>query len=105
MYEKVCSACGTRLSEFYKTYMLGCSQCYVDFEHEITLATKKIHGASWHTGKVPKTDGEDKELLSRYKNLIKDKENAALDGRFSRIKELSEELLILSEELKKRGLL
>ena len=105
MYDKVCVACGTRLSEFYRTYMLGCPKCYASFEREITLAIKKIHGAVEHTGKIPATNGEDKRLLTEYQKLVREKENLAIDGKFSRIKEVSEDLLKLSEELKKRGLL
>ena len=49
--------------------------------------------------------GVDRELLSEYERLIKEKEDATLDGRFSKIKELSAQLIELSEELKRRGLL
>ena len=105
MYDKICKACGTRLSEFYNTYMLGCPACYNAFKEEITLSVRKVHGSTFHTGKTPKTVGVDKELLMEYERLIKEKEDAALEGRFSRIKELSQQIIDLSEELKKRGLL
>ncbi|MBQ7235548.1 MAG: hypothetical protein IKB30_01735 [Clostridia bacterium] len=105
MYDKICKKCGTKLSDFYRTYMLGCPECYSAFEREILLALKKIQGANIHTGKMPKIANIDRELLSEYERLIKEKEDAALDGRFSRIKELSAQLVELSEELKRRGLL
>ena len=105
MYDKICPNCGYRLSEFYRTYLLGCPDCYHSFEEEITTAIKKIHGATFHTGKTLKIVGVNRELLSEYERLIKEKEDATLDGRFSRIKELSAQLIELSEELKRRGLL
>ncbi len=105
MYDKICKNCGTKLSEFYRTYMLGCPECYDAFEQEIASILKKVHGARVHTGKMPKIANIDRELLKDYERLIKEKEDATLDGRFSRIKSLSEELIALTEELKRRGLL
>ena len=105
MYDKICPTCGTKLSQFYRSYMLGCPDCYANFEREITMALKKIQGATVHAGKTPKVVGIERDLLTEYQRLIKEKEDATLDGRFSRIKELSAELVELAEELKRRGLL
>ena len=105
MYEKVCNYCGTTLSEFMKTYMLGCPHCYQAFENEIITSLKSVQGKTFHAGKTPKIVGLDRELLNEYDRLIKEKEDATLDGRFSRINELSQEILDLAEELKRRGIL
>lgn len=105
MYDKICANCGTRLSDFYRTGMLGCQECYGTFGREVTVALKKIQGKTFHTGKTPKHAGLDRELLIEYQNLIKEKEKAAIDGRFSDIKDLNEQILSLNAELKKRGLL
>lgn len=104
MYEKICKACGTRLSTFYQTFMLGCPECYRAFRQEILVSAKKVHGSTVHTGKVPKTESVDKELLMEYEMLIKEREDAILKGQFSRAKELAESIVELGEELKKRGL-
>lgn len=105
MYDKVCSNCGTRLSEFYRTGMLGCEKCYQSFGREIVSTLERVQGRTFHAGKIPKISGLDKELLSEYGRLIKEKEKATIEGRFSDIRELSEEILELSEELKNRGLI
>jgi protein arginine kinase activator len=105
MYDKVCNKCGRLLSEFYNTGMLGCPNCYQAFEREINLALKKIQGRTSHVGKNPNTFGLDKELLYEYQRLIKEKESAVIEGRFDELAELSAEILELSEELKKRGLI
>lgn len=105
MYDKVCKKCGTLLSEFYNTGMLGCEYCYKAFEKEVLIALKKIQGRTFHTGKTQKLSGLDRELINEYNRLIKEKELATLDGRFSDIRELAEQILELSEELKARGLL
>ena len=105
MYDKICRACGRRLSEFYETYMLGCPECYKAFESEITASLKKVHGAFYHSGKTPKTHDLDRELINEYERLIKMREQATINGEFSQIKELSAQIASLYEELKLRGLL
>ena len=105
MIEKICNSCGRRLSEFYSTYMLGCPNCYQAFKQEIFYAVKKAQGATVHSGKMPKTSNIDKQLINEYERLIKEIEDATIDGRFSRIKELSEDLIEITNELKRRGLL
>ena len=104
MYDKVCKRCGTRLTDFYHTGMLGCSECYGAFEKEIETALRKVQGRTFHVGKTPRLTALDKELLSEYQRLITMKEQATIDGRFSDIRELSEQILDLLEELKNRGL-
>ncbi len=105
MYDKVCRACGRKLSEFYNTYMLGCPECYRAFSSEIERSLKKVHGIAVHTGKTPKANSIDRELLSEYNSLLNEKETAILEGRFENIAKLSESIIELSNELKKRGLL
>jgi protein arginine kinase activator len=105
MYEKVCKNCGTLLSEFYRTGMLGCEYCYQAFEKEITIALKKLQGKTFHVGKTQKGNSLDKQLILEYERLLKERENAILNGKFEDIRELSEDILALSEELKERGLL
>lgn len=105
MYDKVCKSCGTYLSTFYSTGMLGCPNCYKAFEKEITSTLYRVQGGTYHAGKRPSVSSLEKELLSEYKRLIKEKERATIEGRFSDIRELAEQILSLSEELKRRGIL
>ena len=105
MYDKKCKDCGTLLSGFYHTFMLGCPNCYKAFRTEINAAVKKAQGATFHVGKAPKVTGLDRELVDEYSRLIKEKERAGLEGRFSDMHELSVQILELAEELKRRGLM
>ncbi len=105
MYDKVCKVCGRRLSEFYKTSMLGCENCYKAFEPEIISALKNVQGRTFHVGKTPTSCAEDKALIKRYRELIAEKERAGLEGRFQDMAELSIDVSELNEELKRRGLL
>ncbi len=106
MYDKICNHCGWALGEFYRTGMLGCPHCYKAFEREITSTLYKIQGKAFHTGKTPyNLSSEDKNLLERYKKLIKQKELATIEGRFTDIRKLAEQIVEISSELRNRGLL
>ncbi len=105
MYEKFCSYCGQKLTDFYNTGMLSCPNCYYEFEKEITAVCKKMHGRSVHAGKTPKYVGVNRELLLEYKRLTYEREKAGIDGDFNKMTSLSEQLLDLKETLKDRGIL
>ena len=105
MIDKVCNQCGTSLSSFYATGMLGCPYCYKAFDKEIIKTLHKIQGKAFHVGKEPKQSSVDKQLLDEYKRLIMEKEKATIEGRFSDIRFLADKILQLSNELKDRGIL
>ena len=104
MIEKTCKYCGKSLSDFFNTYYLGCPQCYDIFREEIKSTLSKTQGATTHNGKKV-ISGVDKALLLEYNSLIKQKELAGLEGRFKDMVVLTNEIIELSEELKKRGLI
>ena len=104
MYDKYCKTCKTSLNSFYATGMLGCPHCYKAFGLEIELALKKIQGRTFHAGKTPSVSKLDRELISEYERLLKEKELAGLEGRFSDMITLTEDINALKEELVRRGL-
>ena len=105
VYDKACKKCGHRLSEFYRTFMLGCPDCYKAFEPEINESLKKVQAQSFHTGKTPRINGLDKELLDEYRRLLEEKEKAGIQSDFEKMVELNSEILELKTELEKRGIL
>ena len=105
MYDKLCRNCGTFLSDYYRTGMLGCPHCYDAFRSEIIKSLGKIQKSAKHEGKIPSLGSVDKELYSEYKRLLAEKEVAVLESRFSDVKKLSDELLDLKTELERRGLI
>ena len=56
-------------------------------------------------GKAPKLSSIDRELLSEYHNLIKEREKASIEKRFDVVNELNKEIHDLAIELEKRGLI
>lgn len=41
---RTCAGCGTTLSEFSTTGLLGCARCYTTFAREIEAAVEALHG-------------------------------------------------------------
>ena len=105
MYDKVCKKCGTYLSDYYRTGMLGCPHCYAAFRQEIIRSLGKIQKSVHHEGKIPSLNSVDKELYSEYRRLLAEKETAVLESRFSDVKRISDELMDLKSELERRGLI
>lgn len=106
MPDKYCRYCKTTLSDFYATGMLGCPYCYRTFEKELSSVLIKLQGTDRHgAGAAPKIRGIDKDLLMEYDRLKREKELAGIDGRFSDMAEISEEIFEIKTELENRGLL
>lgn len=85
--EKVCSNCGTSLSDIIANGKFGCSQCYEDFKDKVGEILIQTQGSEKHNGKIPeeykgiilireKIEEKEEEL----KNLIvnEDYETAAI---------------------------
>jgi len=104
MQDKVCPNCKTKLSDFYRTSMLGCPNCYRAFSMEIMPELTKIHGKTMHEGKLPKTGGVEHELLFEYKRLLAEKEELILRGKFSESVKVGKMIKELEEALSERGL-
>lgn len=51
--EATCSACGLPFETYRSTLLLGCSQCYEDFEEYLITDLRKFHGSTVHRGRVP----------------------------------------------------
>lgn len=73
--KKVCPVCGTALSDFKKTGLLGCTSCYDVFKGELLDTIRRIHGKVEHVGKVGKNMDE-LGLHRRLKTLQEKLENA-----------------------------
>ncbi len=53
----VCPNCGMTFEDFAHTGKIGCSVCYDTFREQLTPLLKRIHGASVHSGKIPRRTG------------------------------------------------
>jgi protein arginine kinase activator len=44
--QATCTRCGLVFEEFVRTGLLGCPQCYQDFEHQLKPALRRLHGVT-----------------------------------------------------------
>lgn len=89
--EKFCDKCGTSLSEFLRTGVVGCSVCYKTFEEEIRVQILQKHGTINHVGKVSLKHTSKLKTKELIAELEAQKEKAA-----------EEENYILAEDLKNK---
>ena len=70
---KACPDCGITYSEFKSKARLGCARDYEVFQKEVVRLLEKVHGASTHTGKTPRTADvhvrKENELLRLKRDL------------------------------------
>lgn len=91
--EETCPNCGMTYRDFSRTGKIGCSVCYKTFAAKLEPILRRIHGASGHTGKIPKRTGGRIELRQRCAAL-----RAALQRHVA--KEEYEEAAKLRDEIK-----
>lgn len=58
-YDPVCKSCGMKFSEFRKSGLLGCSECYNNFSSTLMSVIKRVQSNTEHTGKIPQKLGKD----------------------------------------------
>lgn len=104
-YQDKCQTCGYLLTDFLATGMLGCPDCYFAFLEKVSFAIEKTQKGQKHTGKTLEEVNAEKQLIEEYHSLIKEKEKAGINGKFTVMSKLSARLYTLSEELKDRGIL
>jgi protein arginine kinase activator len=54
--DKTCAVCHMRRSDFKKTSLLGCQDCYESFAEELEPLLAAMHRRPLHVGKVPASD-------------------------------------------------
>lgn len=75
--DPVCSNCGTTYSDFKKSGLLGCSNCYKQFNSTLKPVIKRVQGNTEHVGKIPQKSGKD--ILERRKlNKLKEELQKAI---------------------------
>jgi len=53
-----CPSCGTTLTAYRKSFLLGCAQCYQVFGGALDPQLRRLHGSTRHVGRVPRMVGK-----------------------------------------------
>ncbi|HZQ47103.1 MAG TPA: UvrB/UvrC motif-containing protein [Verrucomicrobiae bacterium] len=95
-----CPKCGFTQADFKKAGRLGCADCYSTFAEGLEGLLKTMHKGTRHTGKVPQSLQQSRDLAERLKVLEKKLAKAVEDENF-------EQAALLRDEIKqmwsKRG--
>ena len=65
----VCPKCGTSYSEFRRTGMLGCADCYIAFEKLLEDQPHAAQGGALHMGRAPEQPAEEMDAQRRVDTL------------------------------------
>lgn len=97
-----CKNCGMTLEEFKKTGILGCSECYKNFNSTVNPIIKRVQGNVEHVGKIPKKRG--KGIIERRKlvNLKEQLQKAIALENYEKAAKLRDEIRDISNG-KKEG--
>ena len=90
-----CKNCGSSYREFSKSGKLGCSQCYVEFKEYLAPIIRKLHGNSYHTGKIPFRTGGVIHLKRELENLRVELKNAIEVEEYEKAAELRDKIRAL----------
>lgn len=72
----VCKKCGKSFDDIMSDGKIGCSECYATFEQELMPTIEKLHGNAIHTGKVPKSAGQEQKKEKELRDLKEQLEQA-----------------------------
>lgn len=89
-----CSACGLTWDEFRQRGLLGCGQCYAEFEDQLGPMIERAHeGGAHHVGKAPKRSEGLFDRERRISILRRQLSQAVAAEQYERAASLRDELL------------
>ncbi len=99
----VCPNCGMTFEDFAHSGKIGCSVCYDTFRRQITPLLTRIHGASAHSGKIPRSSGG--ALVARREvEILKEKlNNAVKNEEYENAAKYRDEIRALEKKMSERA--
>lgn len=90
-----CESCGTTLSQFRKSGVLGCAECYQAFKEELRPLFARIQGRAQHAGRRPPSSPEEMERIRKMEEVRKKMEDAVAAEEFEMAARYRDELKAL----------
>jgi protein arginine kinase activator len=94
-----CPHCGFTHADFKKAGRLGCSECYVTFAEGLEGLLKSMHKGIKHTGKVPSSLQQTRDLSDKLKTLQKKLDKAVADEDFEQAAQVRDEIKATKEKM------
>ena len=97
--EQACSSCGLTFAAFREQSLLGCPQCYSDFESSLSTLLERAHeGGTHHVGKVPRRAGRSEVRQQQLMRLRKRLESAVTEENYELAARLRDEINQFQEQ-------
>lgn len=87
-----CKNCGMSYTEFKKTGLMGCSECYESFKASLIPIIKRVQGNIEHVGKIPKKSGREMMGKRQLLKLREDLNKAITSEEYERAAEIRDEI-------------
>lgn len=97
--EVTCQECNMTYSDFNHNGKVGCSACYTAFDDQLEPLLKRIHGASRHTGKLPKRSGGMLKVKQQIKSMRQQLEQYVINEEYEQAAIMRDKIRILEKQL------
>jgi protein arginine kinase activator len=101
--KRECAGCGTTLSGFRESGLLGCSECYDMFEQEITRQLRQMRGSAEYRGIKDRLTPDDADGKVGAAGLRHALDEAVKNEDFERAAALRDEIRVLGGKKGKDG--
>ena len=99
----ICPRCGTRYDEFREVGRLGCEQCYITFDKQMTRLLRRIHGSNRHEGQTSAKKDKGISAAMRVEELKKEMQLAVEEEAFEKAAELRDQIRELERKPVKKA--
>ncbi|MGM0603771.1 MAG: UvrB/UvrC motif-containing protein [Bacillota bacterium] len=96
---KKCSRCGSSYEEFTKKGLFGCPECFNVFSDRLEPLMKRIHGSTYHSGKIPKKIGSKLKYKQDIKKLKQMMEEAVQEENFEEAAKIRDKIHVIKNSM------
>lgn len=94
-----CGGCGITFKQFTRGGLLGCARCYDEFGPRLDPLLQRLHGATQHTGKVPRRQGGALSLRRQAEGLRHELDEAVAAEEYERAAHLRDQIRELERQI------
>lgn len=94
----ICKNCGTSYDEFKKSGLLGCDECYVNFDEALNNVIKRVQQNTEHIGKIPVSKGKEISIKRQINKLKEQLQKVIALEEYERAAEIRDEIRKLQNQ-------
>jgi protein arginine kinase activator len=104
LVNKTCSCCGMTFNQFRQHGKVGCAECYIAFEEQLSpLIERAQNGGTAHCGKTPKRSGASLDRQMLIQKLMKELDHAVAAEQYERAAKLRDRLHSMEQQAPARS--